>query len=89
MASPNDLGLGRTGFQRSPINAPLPSDKDEGPGNYAGAFRQPTDAASGARSTLIRYSSKMNRNSKVLDFVQLGGPKLTEGSTMFELVLVL
>ena len=32
-------------------------------------------------------SSRKNLNAKVLDFVQYGGPDLTVGSTVFELVL--
>ena len=35
------------------------------------------------------YMSRTNLNVKVLDFVQLGGPYLTERSTKFELVVAL
>ena len=35
------------------------------------------------------YTSRTNLKVKVLDFVQLGGPKLTVGRTIFELWLVL
>ena len=31
------------------------------------------------------YTVSVNLNTKVLDFVQLSGPKLTVGSTPFEL----
>ena len=33
------------------------------------------------------YTSKTNLNSKVLDFVQFGGPKCTVGGTIFEMWL--
>ena len=35
------------------------------------------------------YMSRTNLSVKVLDFVQLGGPKLTEDRTIFELRLAL
>ena len=35
------------------------------------------------------YNAKVNLTTKVLDFVQLGGPDLTVASTTFELVVPL
>ena len=35
------------------------------------------------------YRANLNFNTKVLDFVQFGGPKLTVGRTIFEMWLVL
>ena len=35
------------------------------------------------------YQVKLNLNTKVLDFVQFGGPKLTVGRTVFEMLLKL
>ena len=35
------------------------------------------------------YKSKVSLNLKVLDFIKSGGPKLTEGSTIFELVVAM
>ena len=46
-----------------------------------------TPLPDGERPT-SNYIPKSNLNVKVLDFVQLGGPKLTESSTTFELTVL-
>jgi len=52
------------------VNALRRADKDEAPETYTGAFKQPTDAASGEEWTRARYSSRTNRIRKAPDFEQ-------------------
>ena len=33
------------------------------------------------------YTTRVNLNTKILDFVQLGGPRCTVGGTIFEMWL--
>ena len=59
--------------------------KGEGPGATSGALSQLREQVQRRKVSAVSYSSRTNLVTKVLDFVQIGGPDLTVGSTIFEM----
>ena len=76
-ASANSLATVRAGGTRPPKESPRCVSR----GLATSSF--------GWGGAYAGYTARVNLNTKVLDFVQLGGPKLTECSTTFELEIAL
>ncbi len=84
---------GRAGSRRASKEPALHTDNTgwrtserKNPAIIVGAF---PFVLRGAAMRLADYTAISNRIVKVLDFIQLGGPNLTVGSTTFELDMAL